>query len=618
MSRRLHLLFALTLLVTPVFAEEEVLSARLVTDATAVQAGQTLALELHLELRPGWHVYPKHRTTNDLEPITAKVEGPPGTVFEPLIWPLGRMTPIASFNRTLPLYEGRVVVRGRATLPPTLPEQASVRFRATIHYQACSDSACYLPTDLTASLDVPMSRRPVAGHSRPSVQPSAGIPTPLPSVGTGLLPSVSQTKPAASDNPVRLWLESYGLIVTLIFIFVGGLALNLTPCVWPMIPITVSFFVAQSGKRGGLALPVAYLLGMSVTYSAMGVIAALMGGLLGGALQSTPVVLLISGVFVALALSMFGLYEIRPPGFITDRFGAREGILGAFLMGLMVGLVAAPCVGPVVAGLMIVVAEQGSVWFGFLTFFILSLGLGLPFLILGASTDRLAHLPAAGVWMESVRRLFGVILLLMALYYVDGLIPSSVVRGLVGIVLITTGVALGAFEPGDGAGHGADEKGFWSGLFRRSSGLVLVLTGGALFLGSLVLCGLVGPTIAPAGSASSHGIEWSIDASILDRPGGPGQPVMVDFFSDRWCAACRELEHKTYPDPAVVAASRRLVNLRIDVDNHPQRADLISRFGVRGVPVIAFVDSTGKEVAGSRINGFVPPTELLARITMVK
>lgn len=426
--------------------------------------------------------------------------------------------------------DGTVEVRLDGTLPEPPPKD--LKFTAKVSYQACSDKQCLLPMELTLSYP-----------------PAAPAPSPAP----GLEPPAAPLKdlsPAKKEDRLQKTLRESGLAGLLLLLFLGGLALNLTPCVFPMIPITVSFFGGQSSGSlvRSFGLAVAYVLGMAVTYSSMGVAAALLGGLLGAALNHPAVILLISGTFFALALSMFGLFELTPPAWIADRAGAREGFGGAFLMGLVVGFVAAPCVGPVSAALLLMVAEKGEIFFGFITFFALSLGLGFPYLILAVFSGMLRAMPGAGMWMDKVKYGFGVILLAMSVWYAAPLLPDSL-------------------KPGHG------------------------------------------PKAGP---------EWTHDLAAIDKP---GKPVMIDFYSDIWCAACKEMDHETWPDAAVIAESKRFVNVKVDVDDKgikDKLGALTKRFGIQGIPTIVFLDSKGTEVGDARVSGFLPPADMIQRMRMAK
>ncbi len=230
----------------------------------------------------------------------------------------------------------------------------------------------------------------------------------------------------------------------LLLLFGWGLALNLTPCVYPVIPLTVSFFGGQSQGQGRRTFLLAsiYVLGMATTYSALGVAAALSGRLFGVALQSPWVLGVVALVLVLLAFSMFGYYDIQMPTALMQKAGARKGFAGAYAMGLLVGVVAAPCVGPVVLGLLAFVAATQDALLGFLFFFVLSLGLGLPFLFLAAFSGRIAALPRAGAWMEGVKKIFGWILLAMAAYFLRTALPGALGAWLLPAVLVVGALAM--------------------------------------------------------------------------------------------------------------------------------------------------------------------------------
>ena len=265
----------------------------------------------------------------------------------------------------------------------------------SVEFQACNDTQCLAPASVAFHAD------PSASAAAPSASPATGLTggaIPL-SEARRLQPLTAA--PGASQDFGEL-LKRRGLLAVLLMLFGWGLALNLTPCVYPVIPLTVSFFGGQAHgqSRRTVLLASTYVLGMATTYSTLGVAAALSGRLFGAALQSPWVVAGVALVLVLLALSMFGLYDIRMPTALMQKAGARQGFAGAYAMGLLVGVVAAPCVGPVVLGLLAFVAATQDAALGFLFFFVLSLGLGLPFLFLAAFSSRIAALPRAGAWME--------------------------------------------------------------------------------------------------------------------------------------------------------------------------------------------------------------------------
>ncbi|KAB2890303.1 MAG: cytochrome C biogenesis protein, partial [Desulfobulbaceae bacterium] len=265
---------------------------------------------------------------------------------------------------------------------------------------------------------------------------------PVASVPAGLAATAGET---SAPGPLHGW----AMILTLVGIFAGGMALNLTPCVYPMIPITVSYFGGQATRggeaRGRLTVHgLCYLLGLAFTNSLLGVAASLTGGLLGAMLQNPVVLLVVAGVLVFFATSLLGLWEMRLPSGLTQA-AARSytGYFGSLFMGITLGVVAAPCIGPFVLGLLTWVAGMGSPWIGFVVFFTLSLGLGLPLFVLAMFSGQLEKLPRSGGWMIWVRKLMGWVLVGMAAHFVRPVLPGDGGTILLAAVALAAGLHLG-------------------------------------------------------------------------------------------------------------------------------------------------------------------------------
>jgi len=385
-----------------------------------------------------------------------------------------------------------------------------------------------------------------------------------------------------------------GLLLSLLLVFVGGLGLNLTPCVYPLIPITIGYFGGQAASRKGKKMFMAflYVLGMATVNSILGSVAALTGGMLGGFLTNPVVLVLIALIMVVLALSMFGLYEIQPPAALM-RLGGNigEGYLGALLMGLTMGIVAAPCIGPFVIGLLTYVATTGNPFIGFLMFFALSMGLGIPFMILAFFSSKISSLPRSGRWMTGVRMFFGFILLAMAIYFLSPLL-GGVSRYVFSFYVLGVGVYLVLFN------RTAPE----SRVFTFVKNLIAIA---AIFIS--------GWTLRPSVGEEINWITYS--DKVFQESIKKGKPVVIDFYAD-WCIPCKELEEITFSDRSVVEMSRNFTMLKVDLTfgGDSLKENLKVKYSIKGVPTVIFITKEGKERKDLRLFGFEEPQKFLRRM----
>ena len=395
-------------------------------------------------------------------------------------------------------------------------------------------------------------------------------------------------------------IEQRGLLIGLIAVFFGGMALNLTPCVYPLIPITLAFFGAQAAGRTAriIALAASYVVGLSLSYAILGVIAAKTGALLGSWLQQPAVLIAVAVLIAALACGMFGLYELRMPEALTRRFSrASGGLGGAFVMGVAVGVIAAPCIGPFVIGLFLFVSQLANVVTGFVIFLTLGLGMGTPYIALALAANRMSHLPRAGAWLVWSKHALGFVLLGLALYFLKPLLPEAI-RGLVlAGLLLTSGVYLGWLAKTEG--------------IRAGFSWVRHLTG-AILVSFAVL--LAWPRPAPVTP-----ITWEpySEAGFVQARGDQ-RPIIIDIYAD-WCLPCVELDHVTFRHPDVIHILASVATLRLDVteDISKDGSKLIDRHRVFGVPTILLIDGDGIEHRELRITGFVRPNEFLKRLNQI-
>jgi thiol:disulfide interchange protein DsbD len=428
--------------------------------ATLTSGGQpgTGLLRIEARVAEGWHVN-SHKPSEDyLIPTSVILDAAPGVSFGEARYPEGRSLKFAFSESPLSVYEGRFAVE--VPLRWTAATAPSVSGR--LEFQSCNDKQCLAP----ASVAFRSSEAPAGTGAAPVLAGGAVSLADAPGPGAA-------TAAAGASQDFGTLLQKRGLLVVLVLLFLGGLALNLTPCVYPVIPLTISFFggQAQGDKRRSFLLAGLYVLGMATMYSGLGAAAALSGKLFGAALQSPWVLGAVAAVLVLLALSMFGLYDLAMPSALVQKTGARTGAAGAYAMGMLVGIVAAPCVGPFVLGLLAFVAARQNALLGLLFFFVLSLGLGLPYLFLAAFSGRIAALPRAGMWMEGVKKVFGWVLLAMAAYFLrtalpgplkDWLLPAVLALGAAATLLQSRGLKLPVragiavlFVPADALGDAA-------------------------------------------------------------------------------------------------------------------------------------------------------------------
>jgi len=578
----------------------------------AIAAGAQDVLKVRAVIRDGWHVNANPPTLDYLVPTSVTLEVPAGLAKLAPRYPRGVTRRFAFAEEPLSVYEGTVTIEVPLAAAAGTAS-GTYEVKGTLRYQACNDQLCLAPVSkpFTATVTVtegrpgaPDAAAPPAGTEAPGAGPAAdsAAATPPPGAGDGRF----QTGPPAgspdgagaapvAENPIARLFREHGLLA-FFSIFLLGLGLNLTPCVYPMMSVTLALFGAREEQRLLKRLPAAlvYMMGIAITYSALGVVAAFTGTLFGAALQSPLVLIGIGVILGAMALSMFGLFEIQLPSSLLTRLSGSSatGLVGVFLSGVMVGLFAAPCVGPPIVALLAVVAQSGNPWFGFLSFFVLSIGLGLPYLILGTYTGLLQKLPRSGTWMVWVKKLFGVLLLAVALFYLSLAVKPGWSPWVVPAALIAGGLYLGFF-----AREAGTPRGFaW---LQRAVGAAAILLG-AWFIAT----------------APRQAVAWeTFTPERLAQAQAAGRPAILDFYAD-WCVPCHELDRATFTDPEVRRLAGRFAVFKVDLTqfDSPQAEALRRRFTVEGVPTVLFLDAGGNEVADTRVVGFLGPRPFAERV----
>ncbi|MFH1279948.1 MAG: protein-disulfide reductase DsbD [Candidatus Eisenbacteria bacterium] len=513
-------------------------------------------------------------------------------------YPKGKVKYDKFLEREAEIYEHPVTIRSVLELRPgaEFPEAMTV----IAGYRGCTAEYCFFPEEHEAS---PSFEWKETGGVSAAVEEAEESAAPPPRTG-------------ADSFDVAARIASKGLFLTYLGVFFAGILLSFTPCVFPMVPITLAIIGARGETKParGFTLSLSYVLGMALTYATLGLVAASTGALFGAFLQNPIFILLIASIFITLAISMFGVFELQiPPSIATRMQGAGGGgsYVGIFLMGIVAGLIASPCVGPVLVGLLVYIAQTGNALLGFTLLFTLAMGIGVIFLVVGTSSGMIGRLPGAGLWMDRVKQFFGFVLLLGAAYFARTLMPDRLVTALYGILLLFGAAVFGLFDPIP-AGSGA-----WRRVGKAVALLVAVYAV-VLFASAVILPMLHLPVaMGPAGPAAT--IAWGEDHDeALERAAAEGRPVMIDFTAD-WCAACKELEHYTYTDPSVIDQSRRFEMVMIDATRSTDEVNrLRDLYGVRGLPTVVFIGSDGERIEGHTVTGFVEAEPFLQLMKSVE
>lgn len=464
-------------------------------------------------------------------------------------------------------------------------------------YMGCSEQGlCYPPITPALRVSLPEVK---AGSLAPPVAP---VMTEAPPPAPVQISEGSQIAQLFKDG-------SFWLIVT--FFFGAGLLLALTPCVFPMIPILSGIIVGRGHKitkMHAFMLSLAYVLGMAVTYAAAGVAAGLSGHLISNALQTPWVLGSFSAVFVLLSLSMFGFYELQLPSALqsklTDTSNRLHGghLSGVFMMGALSAIIVGPCVAAPLAGALLYIGQTHDAILGGVALFALALGMGAPLLLIGTSAGVL--LPKAGAWMEAVKGVFGVMLLAVAIWIIQPLLPVGVQMMLWAALLIFSGIYMRAL---DGLPNNANGR----HKLVKGAGMFILLMGVAYLIGALsgaqdILrpLGSIGRT-GPQESAAVQFTRVRDTADLEQRISqARGKTVVLDFYAD-WCVSCKEMERFTFADAAVRAKLKPAVLLQADVTaNSESDQALLKRFGLYGPPGILFFDAQGNELTDLRVVGY--------------
>ncbi len=585
--------------------QQKIVDVRVVSSTDKLKPGSSTPIAIELTIPAPWHINSNTPPEDFLIPTQITFKSIEGVSFGKLGFPEAEEHTFEFSDTPLQVYQGTVYVMSSLTIPASYTA-STLTIRGTITYQACNDATCLPPQDqdFMATLPVAAANESVV----PVNQSIFGERVPPPS-STGV----------EGENEIAENIKSKGYFLAFLGIFVAGLLLNLTPCVYPLIPITLSYFGGQAGEKKGnlFVMSIIYVLGMSVTYSILGVAAALTGSILGAWLQNPFVLGFIALVMITLALSMFGLYEIQVPAALANFAGqSKQGYLGTLFMGLTVGIIAAPCIGPFVLGLLTYVGKKGDPVLGFLMFFVLAMGLGTPFIFLAMFSGSLNRIPRSGAWMVWVRKIFGFVLVGMAFYFLESLFTNILwYYTLLGITAIIAGIYLAWIDPTEGSGKAFP-------ILKNLVGIAFLFAGAFFWVSSVegyVDYRLQTFTTSGGETVANNIILWQPYSPVkLQQAQEKQMPVMIDFFAN-WCIPCKELDKFTFSDHRVIELSRKFMMLKADLtrSQSTEVQQLQKQYHIKGVPTIVFLGPDGKEIPGMRVVSYVKADEFVNTLQQV-
>ncbi len=563
----LILLLLSVLISSSIYAKNTTVSVEVIHSTDRYEQNKSYPVLFKLIVAKDWYIHAAVKE-DFLIPTEISLNESGDLIIDKIQFPETEKKKFEYTDKPVDVYAGTIFIKGTVEVGNEASQGLNA-ITGNLSYQACSAVSCLAPE--TVPIEMQLT---VVAPGTQTTQINQDIF--LASRNTGTIDSKFDS----------------GMLWALLWIFLGGLALNLTPCIYPLIPITVSYFGGRDNKAGSdkILLGILYISGLALTNSVLGVTAALTGGMLGAALQYPLVLVIIALIMVTLGFSFFGFWEVHVPGALTKIASKNySGYFGTFFMGLTLGIVAAPCLGPFVLGLLTYVGQKGDPFIGFLYFFVLSLGIGLPLCILAIFSSALDRLPMSGDWMLWIKKVMGWVLVSMGYYFLSSLISDPIIDHAVfaGLAVIAA-IHVGWLDK-----TGARLRSFR--YIKKTAGVIIVLLG-VFYLFSAI-------------DLDEH-VQWTpFDETHLEKATRNSRPVIFDVYAD-WCIPCKYMDKNVFNDPEVVSLSKNFSTLRMDITTKQTEQDKIRhRYSIDGAPTIIFFDSNGKELSDLRITAKITAEE---------
>lgn len=555
----------------PTLAYAEDLTVTSISLTKPWQAGATQNVILEIVLPEKFHAY-----TDQFRVLNVKPEG--FKIGEIKIKPEVEFYDKFSKKKRSGIFE-----KGKITLLIEAPDKITapnLPVKFDLRHQICSESVCYLPKNISISVNT-------ADISSPNEVIAAPVKESF-----SLLKSFEQAMQTS-------------LLLSFLSVFIAGILTSFTPCIFPMLPITISilgYHADHKNRFHNFSRALSYVLGIALTYSTLGVIAAMTGSLFGSALTNKYVLGALVILFFTMSLSMWGLFEMQSPAFIRNRLGTGKshGLSGAFIMGMVAGIVASPCVGPVLVSILSYVSTTKNVILGFSLLFTFAMGLGLIFIVIGVFSSALKLLPKSGRWMEFIKFILGAGMWGAALYYAQFLLNDRWWTALTAASFVAFAIWKGAFHL------------YKKNYFRQSFLLAILIFSSSVLLMSIFRPQYLGRTFhIHVNETAADSIDWAVYSDeALVAAQKENKPVMIDFFAE-WCAACHELEEKTFSTEEFKELSRDFRLLKFDAtEDNEQISEVLKKYQVKGLPTVLFINRNGTLLNELTFTQFLEMSEL--------